>query len=57
MKVRVSMVEGLVGIRQGVGLEVGCWFNDNMRKLVGNGVNPFFWSDPWLDGVPLSVHH
>lgn len=57
MKVRVSMVEGLVGIRQGVGLEVGCWFNDNMRKLVGNGVNTFFWSDPWLDGVPLSVHH
>jgi hypothetical protein len=23
--------------------------------VVGNGENTYFWTDPWLDGKPLSI--
>lgn len=36
----------MVGICQGAGLGVGSWLEDNMRKLVVNGVNTFFWYNP-----------
>ncbi|MCH83014.1 LINE-1 reverse transcriptase like [Trifolium medium] len=29
------------------------WFEENLRKVVGNGINTNFWSDPWVDGEKL----
>jgi len=31
-----------VRIRDGVGLEVGVWFEYNLRQQVGNGKNTYF---------------
>lgn len=40
-------------IRDGVGVEGGGWFEESILRRVGNGVNTFFWMDPWLGGVPF----
>lgn len=32
---------------------VGSWFDDNLRRKVGDGVSTLFWTDNWVDGVPL----
>lgn len=45
----------MTGIRQGVGLGVGDWFGDNVRRVVGGGDRTFFWTDNWVGGVPLKV--
>jgi len=45
----------MTGIRQGVGLGVGDWFGDNVRRVVGDGDRTFFWTDNWVGGVPLRV--
>jgi len=42
-------------VREGVGSGVGIWFEDNIRRVVGNGKNTFFWTDNWLGGVPLKL--
>jgi len=42
-------------VREGVGLGVGNWFNDNIRRVVGNGSGTFFWTDNWMGGVPLKI--
>jgi len=42
-------------VREGVGSGVGSWFNDNLRRVVGNGGSTFFWTDNWLGGVPLKT--
>jgi len=42
-------------VREGVGSGVGNWFDDNIRRVVGNGRNTFFWTDNWLDGAPLKL--
>lgn len=30
------------GIREGEGMGAGSWFDDNIRRVVGNGCNTFF---------------
>jgi hypothetical protein len=42
-------------VRDGVGSGVGSWFDDNTRRVVGNGGNTFFWTDNWLGGAPLRL--
>ncbi|MCI00433.1 cysteine-rich receptor-like protein kinase, partial [Trifolium medium] len=42
-------------IRNGEGAVVGGWFVESIARRVGNGADTFFWTDPWLGGVPLSV--
>jgi len=42
-------------VREGVSLEVGNWFDDNTRRVVGNSRLTFFWTDNWLGGVPLKL--
>jgi hypothetical protein len=42
-------------VREGVGSGAGNWFDDNIRRVVGNGRNTFFWTDNWLDGAPLKL--
>jgi len=32
----------VVGIREGVGLGVGSWFDDNVRRVVGEGGTTYF---------------
>jgi len=34
---------------------VRSWFDDNLRRVVGDEVNTFFWTDQWVGGVLLSV--
>ncbi|MCI05300.1 C-terminal binding protein, partial [Trifolium medium] len=31
----------------------GGWFGEYVSKKVGDGVDTFFWTDPWLGGIPL----
>ncbi|GAU21280.1 hypothetical protein TSUD_286900 [Trifolium subterraneum] len=44
-------------IRDGEGAVGGAWFAEGVAKRVGNGADTSFWSDPWLDGVPLCVRY
>lgn len=32
---------------------MGCWFDENLVRAVGNATKNFFWLDPWLEGDPL----
>jgi len=34
---------------------MGSWFDDNLHRKVGNGLDTHFWMDPSVDGVPISV--
>jgi hypothetical protein len=45
----------MCNVREGVGLGVGNWFDDNTRLVVGNGRNTYFWTDKWLGGAPLKL--
>jgi hypothetical protein len=45
----------ICNVRDGVGSGVGSWFDDNTRRVVGNGRNTFFWTDNWLGGAPLKL--
>jgi len=40
-------------VRRGVGMGVGGWFDNNVRKVVGGGRSTFFWTDNWVGGIPL----
>ncbi|GAU17962.1 hypothetical protein TSUD_330870 [Trifolium subterraneum] len=40
-------------IRDGVADIGGGWFGESVVRKVGDGVETFFWTDPWLDGIPL----
>jgi len=31
------------------------WFDNNIRRVVGDERKTFFWTDNWLDGVPLNI--
>ncbi|MCI04340.1 receptor-like kinase, partial [Trifolium medium] len=42
--IRIQDVGGVVG---------GEWFGEHILKKVGDGSNTFFWTDPWVDGIPL----
>ncbi|GAU14317.1 hypothetical protein TSUD_308770 [Trifolium subterraneum] len=39
-------------IREGSELG-GSWFGEHVSKRVGDGSNTFFWTDPWVEGIPL----
>ncbi|GAU25874.1 hypothetical protein TSUD_164150 [Trifolium subterraneum] len=41
-------------IRDGVGEVEGGWFGGHISRQVGNESDTFFWTDPWVDGTPLS---
>ena len=45
----------LCRIREGVGAGVGSWYEDNTRRIVGDGWNTLFWTDNWVGGVPLRI--
>ncbi|GAU49924.1 hypothetical protein TSUD_180420 [Trifolium subterraneum] len=36
--------------RGGVG---GDWFGENISRRVEDGLDTYFWTDPWVDGTPL----
>jgi hypothetical protein len=37
-------------VRDGVGEGVGHWFDDNVRRVVGDGRGTLFWYDNWIGG-------
>jgi hypothetical protein len=37
--------------------EMRGWFAKCDERRVCNGAETFFWSDPWLGGLPLSVRY
>ncbi|GAU10913.1 hypothetical protein TSUD_426570, partial [Trifolium subterraneum] len=39
-------------IREGSELG-GSWFGEHVSKRVGDGSSSFFWTDPWVEGIPL----
>ncbi|GAU29502.1 hypothetical protein TSUD_115240 [Trifolium subterraneum] len=43
----------IVRIRDGGGGIGGGWFGECITKKVGDGVETFFWTDPWVVGNPL----
>ena len=38
-----------------MGEGVGKWFEENIRRVVGNGRDTLFWYDRWLGDVSLRV--
>jgi hypothetical protein len=44
----------IVRIRDGVGDIGGRWFGKCVTKKVGDELDAFFCTDPWLDEIPLS---
>jgi len=43
----------IVRIHEGIGVEGGSWFEENITKSVGNGLNTFFWSESWVVSMKL----
>ncbi|GAU43853.1 hypothetical protein TSUD_174720 [Trifolium subterraneum] len=31
------------------------WFEDHLRREVGDGKDSYFWNDPWVDGDTLNI--
>lgn len=44
-------------VREGVGEGVGNWFEENIRMVVGDGRDAFFWYDTWAGDVPLRLKY
>ncbi|GAU28132.1 hypothetical protein TSUD_295700 [Trifolium subterraneum] len=44
----------LVRIREGSEFG-GSWFGEHVSKRVGDGSDTFFWTDPWVEGIPLCM--
>jgi len=42
-------------VREGVGEGVWHWFDDNVRRVVGDGTGTLFWYDNWLGEIPLRL--
>ena len=42
-------------VREGVGMGVGRWFDENVRMVVGNGRNTLFRYDTWIGDTPLQL--
>ncbi|GAU25959.1 hypothetical protein TSUD_373600 [Trifolium subterraneum] len=40
-------------IRDGGGELGGGWFGENVTKKLGDGSDTFFWTDSWVDEIPL----
>jgi len=36
---------------------VGRWFDDNVRRVIGDGRDTLFWYDTWVGKLPLSVRY
>ncbi|GAU44755.1 hypothetical protein TSUD_246480 [Trifolium subterraneum] len=47
-----SWLKDIMRIREGGG-PGGRWFEEHVSKRVGDGLDTFFWTDPWLGGTPL----
>jgi len=43
----------LIIIKNAPGVDGGHWFDDNIRREVGDGAQTLFWWDPWIDGMVL----
>ena len=43
----------MCNVRGGVGVGVGSWFDNNIRRVVGDGRHTRFWYDNWVGDVPL----
>jgi hypothetical protein len=44
-------------VRDGIGEGVGSWFEDNLRRVVGNCRNTLFWFDCWVGDMPLRLKY
>jgi hypothetical protein len=44
-------------VREGIGEGVGNWFEENIRRVVGDGRDTFFWYDTWVGDVPLRLKY
>jgi len=42
-------------VREGVGEGVGNWFEENIRRVVGDERDTLFWYDKWVGDVPLKL--
>ena len=40
-------------IQEGLSEGLGRWFDDNIRRLIGDGRNTYFWHDNWVGNTPL----
>lgn len=45
----------LINIRNGVGVGVRMWIDDNLRCELGDGASILFWWDSWLDKEVLKA--
>jgi len=45
----------ICNVQEGRWASVDRWFVNNIRRVVGDGRNTFFWTDNWVGGVPLSI--
>lgn len=45
----------LISFKEGVGVGVGRWFEDNIWSGVGDGSQILFSWDKWIDGVVLKI--
>ena len=48
-----GLVAALCRMREGVGEGIGNWFDNNTRKVVGDGRSTLFWHDIWVGEVPV----
>lgn len=42
-------------VRDGVGEGIERWFEENVRRVVGDGRNTLFWYDTWIGDTPLRL--
>jgi len=42
-------------IREGIGEGVESWFENNIRRIVGDGRGTLFWHDIWVGEIPLKL--
>lgn len=40
-------------LREGLGEGIGRWFDDYIRRVLGDGKNTLFWNDNWVWDIPL----
>jgi hypothetical protein len=54
-KCRSSWWRDLIPIKEIQGRRGVDWFEENIRREVGDKKNTFFWKDPWVEGDKLCV--
>jgi len=42
-------------VSAGVGEGVGNWFEENIRRVVGDGRDTLFWYDKWVGDILLKL--